>query len=157
MTKLFHWAMLAIELRCEDVVTRRDKIEEQKHDREVAQSQSDDRQAKLDAQLEDAKNVSKNSLSNKIHYSNSLQNGKMNRLKKQLKKEAKEKKEKIRMPQKNLHSQLMTSWLNSMVSLLQSKSHLLQSQMLTMITICPTLLQCLSERLKLYKVMIISW
>lgn len=43
MAKLLAWANLAIELRIEDVTNRRDKIEELRHDREVAQAQSDER------------------------------------------------------------------------------------------------------------------
>jgi hypothetical protein len=49
MAKLLQWANLAIELRIEDVTNRRDKIEELRHDRDVAISQSDERQSKLDA------------------------------------------------------------------------------------------------------------
>lgn len=36
MYKLFQWVQMAIELRCEDVVSRRDNIEELKNAREVA-------------------------------------------------------------------------------------------------------------------------
>lgn len=43
MTKLFQWCMLALELRTDDVTNRRDKIEELRHDRDVAIGQSDER------------------------------------------------------------------------------------------------------------------
>jgi len=54
VAKLFQWLSLAIELRIENVVSRRDAIEEKRHEREQATSQSNDRQAKLDAALEEA-------------------------------------------------------------------------------------------------------
>merc|ERR1711957_693724 len=52
--KLYQWVSLAIELRIENVVSRRDAIEEKRHERQQATSQSNDRQAKLDAALEEA-------------------------------------------------------------------------------------------------------
>lgn len=55
MTKLLQWANLAIELRTEDVTNRRDRIEELRHERDVAIGQSDERQTKLDGQLNEAK------------------------------------------------------------------------------------------------------
>ena len=39
---------MAIELRCEDVVSRRDNIEELKNAREVAINQANERKEKLD-------------------------------------------------------------------------------------------------------------
>jgi hypothetical protein len=56
MAKLFQWVNLAIELRIENVVSRRDAIEEKRHEREQAIVQNNERQAKLDAALEEAQN-----------------------------------------------------------------------------------------------------
>jgi len=52
--KLYQWVALALELRIENVVSRRDAIEEKRHERAVATTQSNERQAKLDAALEEA-------------------------------------------------------------------------------------------------------
>jgi hypothetical protein len=41
----------------ENVVSRRDAIEEKRHERELATTQSNERQAKLDAALEEAQNA----------------------------------------------------------------------------------------------------
>jgi len=56
MAKLFQWVNLAIELRIENVVSRRDAIEEKRHEREMAIVANNERQAKLDAALEEAQN-----------------------------------------------------------------------------------------------------
>lgn len=53
--KLYQWATMSIELRCEDVITRRDNIEELKNAREMAINQANERKEKLDAALNDAK------------------------------------------------------------------------------------------------------
>lgn len=54
VAKLYQWVNLAIELRIENVVSRRDAIEEKRHEREQAIVQNNERQAKLDAALEEA-------------------------------------------------------------------------------------------------------
>lgn len=54
ITKLYQWVQLAIELRCDNVVARRDKVEEMKYERELSIAQSTARQAKLDTALEEA-------------------------------------------------------------------------------------------------------
>lgn len=58
MYKLFQWAQMAIELRCEDVSSRRDHIEELKQARETATAQAEDRKNKLDGALTEAQAVS---------------------------------------------------------------------------------------------------
>lgn len=52
--KLYQWITLALELRCEDVVSRRDKIEEMRHERENCIAQAAERQEKLDGALQEA-------------------------------------------------------------------------------------------------------
>jgi len=54
MFKLWQWAQMAIELRCEDVVSRRDNIEELKNARQTAITQADERKEKLDQALTEA-------------------------------------------------------------------------------------------------------
>jgi len=39
MGKLLNWIQLALEIRCEDIVSRRDSVEYIKHDREQANLQ----------------------------------------------------------------------------------------------------------------------
>ena len=45
---------MAIELRCEDVISRRDHIEELKQARETATTAADERKNKLDAAMTEA-------------------------------------------------------------------------------------------------------
>lgn len=55
MGKLLNWIQLALEIRCEDVVSRRDHVEYIKHDREQANLQQAERQQKFDQELTEAK------------------------------------------------------------------------------------------------------
>lgn len=56
--KIFRWVQNAIELRCEDVVARRDGIEYLKKEREDAIAADSDRTAKLEAARAEAEAVS---------------------------------------------------------------------------------------------------
>ena len=58
MYKLFQWAQMAIELRSEDVTSRRDRHEELKQARETATAQAEERKVKLDSALTEAQAVS---------------------------------------------------------------------------------------------------
>lgn len=58
MFKLWQWCSMAIDLRCEDVVQRRDNIEELKNARETAISQANERKVKLDEAMTEAQAVS---------------------------------------------------------------------------------------------------
>lgn len=55
MNKLRDWILLAIELRCHDVVTRKNEIEKLIYERNVAVEKSEARANKLEAALEEAK------------------------------------------------------------------------------------------------------
>lgn len=57
MCKLLNWIQLALEIRCEDVVNRRDTVEYVKHDREQAKIAQDERQHKYEQELADAKST----------------------------------------------------------------------------------------------------
>jgi len=58
LAKVFRWIQTAIELRCEDVVARRDAVEFQKKDREDAINADAERTNKLEAAREEARAVS---------------------------------------------------------------------------------------------------
>jgi len=55
MGKLLIWIQAALEIRCEDVINRRDSVEYIKHDREQANLQQKERQQKFDSELAEAK------------------------------------------------------------------------------------------------------
>jgi len=55
MGKLLNWIQLALEIRCEDVISRRDHVEFIKHDREQANLQQTERQQKFDQEISEAK------------------------------------------------------------------------------------------------------
>ena len=59
MSKIYKWVAVAIDLRCEDVVSRRDCIELLKKEREDAIAADADRTAKREAALAEKKAVSK--------------------------------------------------------------------------------------------------
>ena len=52
MSKIYKWVNTAIELRCDDVVSRRDAIEHLKKDREDAMAANTERSAKREAELD---------------------------------------------------------------------------------------------------------
>lgn len=56
--KIYRWIASALELRIEDVVSRRDYKEQLKHEREEAIAADAERTAKMEAMLADAKQVS---------------------------------------------------------------------------------------------------
>jgi hypothetical protein len=53
--KVLQWIRAALELRCEDVVNRRDTVEYQKHERQQAIAASADRQKKYELEIAEAK------------------------------------------------------------------------------------------------------
>lgn len=57
MGKLLNWIQLALEIRCEDVVNRRDTVEYIKHDRENARLAQAERQQKYEQELAEAKST----------------------------------------------------------------------------------------------------
>lgn len=64
MSKLYKWVSYAVELRCEDVVARRDAIELLKKEREDAIAADTERTAKREAELETKMKVRKHPVCN---------------------------------------------------------------------------------------------